>query len=646
MSAILDVSTQALFGQLLLGLMNGAFYALMSLGLAVIFGMLNIINFAHGAQYMLGAFGAYFLLHYLGVGYWWALLIVPLAVGALGIVTERLLLQRLYRLEHIYGLLLTFGVALVIQGIFRNYYGSSGMPYQAPAALRGASDLGFMFMPNYRGWVVVLSLFVCLLTWLAIEKTRIGSYLRAATENPKLVRAFGINVPLIITLTYGFGVALAALAGVMAAPLYNVSPQMGSELIIVTFAIVVIGGMGSILGAIVAGFGLGVIEGLTKLFLPVASEMIIFVVMALVLLVLPAGLFGQGGGHQGGDTAREVVPRNTSTVRDLSLFLVMAALLVIAPAVVYPVLLMKVLCFALFVCGFNQLLGFTGLLSFGHAMFFGWGGYTAAIAAKTWNLPPELCLAAGGLVAAGLGVVVGSLAIRRQGIYFAMITLAFAQMLYFIAVQAPFTGREDGIQAVPRGHLFGILDLSGTTAMYAFVVGVFLIGFLFVYRIVHSPFGEVLVAIRENEQRAISLGYNTKYYKLLAFVLSGFITGIAGSLKALAFEAATLVDVHWSTSGEVVLMALVGGVGTMFGPVIGAATIIGLQHYLGGIGQWITVIEGLVFIGCVLAFRRGMAGEMGRLMGALQRAARFIGLRPAKSGEPLMGAKDVKVGKA
>lgn len=641
MSAILDVSSQAFFGQLLLGLMNGAFYALMSLGLAIIFGMLNIINFAHGAQYMLGAFGAYFLLRYLGVGYWWALVILPLAVGALGIVTERLLLQRLYRLEHIYGLLFTFGVALVIQGVFRNYYGSSGMAYQAPAALRGATDLGFMLLPNYRGWVVVLSLIVCLLTWLAIEKTQLGSYLRAATENPKLVRAFGINVPRMITMTYGFGVALAALAGVMAAPLYNVSPQMGSELIIVTFAIVVIGGMGSILGAIVAGFGLGVIEGLTKLFLPAASEMIIFVVMALVLLILPAGLFGQGGGQPAGDAMRESVPRSNNTARDVSLFLVMVALLVVAPAFVYPVLLMKVLCFALFVCGFNQLLGFTGLLSFGHAMFFGWGGYIAAIAAKSWNLPPETCLVVGGLVAAGLGAVVGSLAIRRQGIYFAMITLAFAQMFYFVAVQAPFTGGEDGIQAVPRGHLFGVFDLSRTTAMYAFVVGVFLIGFLFVYRIIHSPFGEVLVAIRENEQRAISLGYNTKYYKLLAFILSSAITGVAGSLKALAFEAASLADVHWSTSGEVVLMALVGGVGTLFGPVIGAAMIIGLQHYLGGIGQWITVVEGLVFIACVLAFRRGIAGEADRLTATLRKALRYIGLRSGKAGEQLVVAKDV-----
>jgi branched-chain amino acid transport system permease protein len=289
----LGISPQALFGQLLIGLINGSFYALLSLGLAVIFGMLNIINFAHGAQYMMGAFAAYLLMQYLGINYWGALVLAPLLVGLTGIVIERLFLQRLYKLDHLYGLLLTFGLALIIQGLFRNYYGSSGLPYRVPEALQGGQNLGFMFLPNYRAWVVVFSLVICLGTWFVIERTRLGAYLRAATENPTLVRAFGINVPRMITLTYGFGVALAAFAGVMAAPIYNVSPQMGAELIIVVFAVVVIGGMGSILGAIVTGFGLGVIEGLTKVFFPEASNTVIFVIMAIVLLVRPAGLFGR-----------------------------------------------------------------------------------------------------------------------------------------------------------------------------------------------------------------------------------------------------------------------------------------------------------------------------------------------------------------
>jgi branched-chain amino acid transport system permease protein len=290
MFEIFGIPSAALFGQLMIGLINGSFYALLSLGLAVIFGMLNIINFAHGAQYMMGAFVAFFLLQYVGLNYWFALIVAPLVVGAFGVLIERLFLQWLYKLDHLYGLLLTFGLALIIEGTFRNYFGSSGLPYRVPDALQGGQNLGFMFLPTYRAWVVVFSLAVCLVTWFVIERTKLGSYLRAATENPTLVRAFGINVPRMITLTYGFGVGLAALAGVMAAPIYNVSPQMGSHLIIVVFAVVVIGGMGSIMGAIVTGFGLGVIEGLTKVFFPEASNTVIFIIMAIVLLIRPAGL--------------------------------------------------------------------------------------------------------------------------------------------------------------------------------------------------------------------------------------------------------------------------------------------------------------------------------------------------------------------
>jgi branched-chain amino acid transport system permease protein len=292
MTEIFGVPTQALFGQLLIGLINGSFYALLSLGLAVIFGLLNIINFTHGAQYMMGAFCAYVLATKLGIGYWWSLAIVPLVVGATGIVIERLMLKQLYKLDHLYGLLLTFGLALIIQGLFRHEYGTSGLPYAMPAELSGGKNLGFMFLPNYRAWVIVASLLICLGTWFVIERTKLGSYLRAATENPALVQAFGINVPRMITLTYGFGVALAALAGVMAAPIYQVSPQMGADLIIVVFAVVVIGGMGSILGSILTGFGLGIIEGLTKVFYPEASNTVIFVIMAIVLMIKPAGLFG------------------------------------------------------------------------------------------------------------------------------------------------------------------------------------------------------------------------------------------------------------------------------------------------------------------------------------------------------------------
>ncbi|KPH79482.1 MULTISPECIES: branched-chain amino acid ABC transporter permease [Bosea] len=293
MFELLGIPPQALFGQVLLGLINGSFYAILSLGLAVIFGLLNIINFSHGAQYMMGAFVAWMCLNYLGINYWAALLLAPLIVGATGVVIERLLLKRIAHVDHLYGLLLTFGLALIIQGLFRNSYGSSGLPYQIPAELRGGINLGFMFLPWYRGWVVVASLVVCLSTWFLIEKTKLGAYLRAATENPTLTQAFGINVPLLVTLTYGFGVALAGFAGVLAAPIYSVNPNMGADLIIVVFAVVVIGGMGSILGAIVTGFSLGLIEGLTKVFYPEGSATVIFIIMVLVLLVRPAGLFGR-----------------------------------------------------------------------------------------------------------------------------------------------------------------------------------------------------------------------------------------------------------------------------------------------------------------------------------------------------------------
>ena len=289
---IFGIPSQALFGQLLIGLINGSFYALLSLGLAVIFGLLNIINFSHGAQYMLGAFVAYLALNKLGLNYWYALVLAPIVVGATGVIIERTMLQRLYKLDHLYGLLLTFGLALVIQGLFRNEFGASGSPYPVPEVFQGVFNLGFMFLPKYRAWVIVVSVVVCFSTWFVIERTKLGAYLRAATENPSLVQAFGINVPRMITLTYAFGVGLAALAGVMAAPIYQVSPMMGADIIIVVFAVVVVGGMGSIMGAILTGFGLGLLEGLTKVFYPEASNTVVFVVMAVVLLIKPSGLFG------------------------------------------------------------------------------------------------------------------------------------------------------------------------------------------------------------------------------------------------------------------------------------------------------------------------------------------------------------------
>lgn len=290
---IFGIPVQALLGQLLLGLVNGSFYAVLSLGLAVIFGLLNVINFAHGALYMVGAFVAWIGLTYFGIGYWWMLVLAPLSVGLLGVVIEKTMLRWLYKLDHVYGLLLTFGLTLLLEGLFRSFFGVSGQSYPVPAQLQGATNLGFMILPNYRAWVVLASIVVCLATWFIIERTKLGAYLRAGTENPRLVEAFGVNVPLMVTLTYGFGVALAGFAGVLAAPILQVSPLMGTNLIITVFAVVVIGGMGSIMGAILTGLGLGVVEGLTKVFYPEASSTVVFLLMVLVLLTRPAGLFGK-----------------------------------------------------------------------------------------------------------------------------------------------------------------------------------------------------------------------------------------------------------------------------------------------------------------------------------------------------------------
>jgi branched-chain amino acid transport system permease protein len=625
----------ALLGQLLIGLINGSFYAMLSLGLAVIFGLLNIVNFTHGAQYMLGGLCAYALLTYFGIGYWPALVIAPLIVGASGLLLERIFLRPLYKLDHLYGMLLTFGVALIIEGLVRNQYGSTGNPYPVPPSLAAAWDLGFMYLPVYRAWVIVASLAVCLGTWYVIERTRLGAYLRAATENPKLTRAFGINVPRMVMLTYGAGVALAALAGVMAAPIYQVTAQMGSEIIIVVFAVVVIGGMGSIMGAIVSGFMLGLIEGLTKVFYPEASTTVVFIVMAIVLLVRPAGLFGAATRAAAAGESHAAVGAGISlsplVVRSLTIALLAIGL--VAPLLIYPVFLMKVLCFALFACAFNLLLGYVGLLSFGHAAFYGGASYITAQAVKMWGFEPLLGVLAGTMVAGALGVVFGFLAIRRQGIYFAMITLALAQMVFFFAVQSDFTHSDEGIQAVPRGHLLGFIDLGNSLNMYYFVFAVFLFGFWFIHRIIDSPFGGVLKAIRENEPRAISLGYDVDRYKLVAFVLSALFAGMAGALDALVFQLASLTNVHWTMSGHAILMTILGGVGTLTGPIVGALIVAGMENYLARLGAWVTIIHGCIFIVCVMLFRRGIVGEAAILLRkSRMRRKRSTMLAPSTKG--------------
>jgi branched-chain amino acid transport system permease protein len=609
MFELFGIPANALAGQLLLGLINGAFYATLSLGLAVIFGMLNIINFAHGAQYALGAFVAWILATYFGIGYWGALVLAPLAVGIAAVVLERTVIRRTYRMDHLYGLLLTFGLALVIEGTLRQIWGVSGLPYAMPNELRGGIRLGFMFLPWYRAWAVVFSLVMCIAVWLVLEKTKVGAVLRAATENPGMVKAFGIDVPLWITITYALGTALAALAGVVAAPIYQVSPLMGSNLVVVVFAVVVIGGMGSIGGSIVSGFALGVVEGLTKVVWPEASNFVIFVIMAIVLLVRPAGLFGrkiQAQNAIAAEATRRSFDFSPSARTWLTVVVAVAALA--APYVLYPTFLAKVLCFALFAGAFNLLLGYVGLLSFGHAAYFGAAAYATGWAMKNWGLSTELGLLVGLVAGAGLGLLFGAIAIRRTGIYFSMITLALSQVVYFVAVQASFTGGEDGLQSVPRGRVFGLIGLEEAHVLYYFVLAVFVLGYAAILRILRSPFGETIRAVRDDEQRALSLGIPVARYKLAAFVMSAALAGLAGALKVLVFGVASLTDVHWHASGEVVLMTLLGGIGTLAGPVVGAAGFVSLQNYLAPLGSWVFIVQGVIFVICVLSFREGLVG--------------------------------------
>jgi branched-chain amino acid transport system permease protein len=597
MTDFFGIPIQALFGQLLLGLVNGSFYAMLSLGLAVIFGLLNVINFAHGALYMLGAFVAWMGLSYFGLNYWVMLILAPLIVGLFGIIIEKLLLKHLYKLDHLYGLLLTFGLTLLIEGLFRSFYGVSGQPYPTPDALRGATNLGFMILPNYRGWVVAASVIVCLATWFVIERTRLGALLRAGTENPKLVEAFGVNVPRMITLTYGVQPHHRRVRGRRdrrhgvhhgrhrhrAGPGRHRRPDQG-----------------------------------------------------VLARSLQHGRLHHHG-HCSVDSPGRAV-RKREMNRQFLGYAALAIVVAILPFVgVYPIFAMKVMCYALFACAFNLLLGFTGLLSFGHAAFLGSAAYAAGHAMKVWGFPTEIGLLFGVAVAALLGLAMGAIAIRRSGIYFAMITLALAQMVFFFFLQAKFTGGEDGLQSVPRGTLLGLVDLSKDLNLYYVVMGVFALGFFIIWRTVHSPFGQVLQALRENEPRAISLGYDVDRFKLLAFVLSAAIAGLAGATKTLVFVSATLSDATWQMSGLVILMTLIGGLGTLTGPILGAFIVVLLENKVGDFGQamasltgvdWflrlgesVTIVIGLIFVICVLAFRRGIVGEIGAFVNR-RRAAR------------------------
>ena len=576
--------------------------------------MLHIINFAHGAQYMMGAFIAWMALTYFQINFWWALLLAPLIVGLFAAVLEKLLISRIAGQDPLYSLMLTFGLGLMIQGPFREIYGSTGKRYLAPAQLAGGQDLGFVFVPNYRLWVIAASAAACFITWFVIEKTKLGSYLRAATENRTLVETFGINVSRMVTVTYAFGAGLAAFAGVLAAPIYSVNPNMGADTLATIFAVVVIGGMGSILGAIVTGFGLGILEAMTKVFYPEASSIVIFIMMVVILLVKPAGLFGRGDFSSS-------THKSTSTPAPLPGVSTNLAIVCRASRgdrrrahAILPDLFDEAVVLRSLGSVIQPSARLRRLAVFGHAAYFGLASYVTAYAAKNWGLTPELAILAGIAAGGALGLIFGAIAIRRQGIYFSMITLALAEMVYFMSVQwTSFTGGDDGIQDVPRGRLFGLFSLDNDVTLNMFVGVVFLAGLAVIVRIINSPFGQVLEAIRDNEPRALSLGYSVNLYKLALFTLSACLAGLAGGLKVVVFQVASLTDVHWSTSGEIVLMTLVGGIGTITGPIVGAAVMIAIENYLAVMGGWMTVLQGAIFVACVLTFRQGIVGFMTRL---------------------------------
>lgn len=620
-------------GYLIIGLVNGSFYALLSLGLALIFGLLNVLNMTHGALYMMGAFAAWAAVEKLGVGYLPAIGLASVGVGAAGIAIERCLLRHTYKLDPLYGFMLTFGLATAIQGLFQVQFGSTGLPFAPPTWLAGGVDLGFIFFPTYRLWVVMVALAVCLGLWLVIERTSAGATLRAASENGGIAEALGVRVPKVMTATFGIGAALAGLAGALAAPVYQVSPLMGSDILLVVFAIIVVGGMGSIGGTILASYCLAVIEGLTQVFYPQAASIVIFAFMCLVLIVRPQGLFGISVVRRHEFRAarlpatREAGVAASSVLTPIVAGAAIVAALALLPLFVYPIYLVKIFCFAIFAASFNFLLGFAGIVSFGQAALFGTAAYITAQALKVWALPAELAVLAGMAAAIALGLAMGALAIRRRGIYQAMITLAVAQMVYFVYVQAAFTHGEDGIHSVPRGLLFGLVDLRNDRAVYALACVALVAVFAGLRGLLSSRLGLLLVAIRDDERRALSLGHNVNAFKLAAFAIASACAGLAGALSALAFQLATLSGAHWHLSGEAVLMALIGGIGTLMGPLVGATVLVTMQQFLAPFGAWVLVIQGIVFALSVLLFRDGLVAWIGT---ALEKARSWPAFRPFK----------------
>jgi branched-chain amino acid transport system permease protein len=595
------------------GLVSGGFIAMMSIGLTIIFGMLRVVNFMHGAMYMLGAFVAYVGAKQFGLSMWSALIIAPVVVGLFGALLERLFLRRLYGIDTLYNLLLTFGLTLMIEDGMRVFFGVQGSPYQVPPELSGAWNLGFMLYPKYRLFVLTVSLVVCLLTWYALERTKLGALIRASTERPNLVRCFGVRVSLLMTGAFGYGTALAGLAGVLAAPMRNVSPLMGQEMIAMTFAVVVIGGMGSIAGSIVTGFVVGILSALGALFYPPIANTLIYILMVLVLVFRPGGIFY---GIDVSNFPMHYAPVTIKATRILRHPALAGGLLLVGlalPWLVYPVLASDIIIWGLAAVGFDLLLGFTGLLSFGQAAFLGAAAYVTGIAIVKLGLPMPVGVLAGVLAALILGIIFGALIIRKQGIYFALLTFAFAQIVYFVVNQFPkITGGEDGLHGVHRGSLLGF-SLEGDITFYYVALTVVVSAIILMTRIVGSPYGLSLTGSRENENRMTSLGYDVRMLRFVAYVLSALVIGVSGVLYILNHEFITLQAVYWRASGEPVMMTMLGGMGTLLGPLIGAGIILLLRDWLAIVTSNGNLVLGGIFVLIVLVFRKGVLGEFADL---------------------------------
>jgi branched-chain amino acid transport system permease protein len=621
---------QYYLGQIFNGLVSGSFIALMSLGLSIIFGTMRVVNFMHGALYMLGAFAAYLAGRWLGLPLWVVLIAAPVVVGAVGLLLERSLLRHLYSADITYTLLLTFGLTLIIEETVRNFIGVQGAPFLVPPVLSGAVDLGFIIYPKYRLFVLVVSLLACGGTWFALERTRFGTLVRAGTERPTLLRCFGINVPLLVSGTFAFGTGLAGLAGALAAPMTDVSPFMGDNMIAIAFAVVVVGGMGSIAGSIVTGFAAGILSAMAAIWYAPAADVAIYVLMMLVLLVRPGGLF------QGVDIAH-FAPHHTSItlgarriLRSPELAGLALAAAVALPWLIYPQLATDVILWGLFAVGFDLLYAFAGLLSFGQGAYWGGAAYLTGIAIATCGLPPLIGLALGIVLTTAIAALVGVLVTRKQGIYFAMVTFAFTEIVYFVVNQLPqYTGGENGLHGVVRGTLFG-LSLKSDIAFYYLALVVVVLTLMFVLRVVQSPFGLSLTGTRDSERRMASVGYDVQKLRLLAYILSAFVISIAGGLYVLAHEFVSLDAVYWRASGEPIIMSLLGGTGTVYGPMIGALLVVVVRDVLSTLTDNGSLILGIIFVVVVMGLRRGLLGE----------AVHAVALRSARRQQPAQARRD------